>query len=153
MITQTQQRKPIEYRNELNPVWCTGCGDYGVLKSFTRAFSKLGLANERIAIISGIGCSSRLPGYCETYGFNTVHGRSLPIATGLKTARPDLTVVACGGDGDAFAIGIGHIPHVIRRNSDLTYFVMDNSIYGLTKGQASPTTSRATKERKHLAGV
>lgn len=152
-MTEVIQRKAIEYRNEIHPVWCTGCGDYGVLKSFTRAFAKLGLSNERIAVISGIGCSSRLPGYCETYGFNTVHGRSLPIATGLKTARPDLTVVACGGDGDAFAIGIGHIPHVIRRNPDLTYFVMDNSIYGLTKGQASPTTSTELKKMRGLPGA
>lgn len=145
------RRKPIEYRNACHPVWCTGCGDYGVLKGFTRAFAELGLPNERIAIISGIGCSSRLPGYCETYGFNSVHGRSLPIATGLKVARPDLTVIACGGDGDAFAIGIGHIPHAIRRNPDLTYFVMDNSIYGLTKGQASPTTSQEFKAQRGLA--
>ena len=146
-------RKPISYRNEINPVWCKACGDYGVLKSFTRAFAKLNLPNEQIAVISGIGCSSRLPGYCDTYGFNSVHGRPLPIATGLKTARPELTVIACGGDGDAFAIGIGHIPHAIRRNVDLSYFVMDNSIYGLTKGQASPTTSIETKQRKGLAAV
>lgn len=147
------QHKPIEYRNEVDPVWCTGCGDYGTLKSFTRTFAKLGLQNERIAIISGIGCSSRLPGYCRTYGFNTVHGRPLPIATGLKTARPDLTVVACGGDGDAFAIGVGHIPHAIRRNIDISYFVMDNSCYGLTKGQASPTSSHEFKEMKKLVGI
>lgn len=147
------EKKPIAYRNEIHPVWCTGCGDFGVLKSFTRAFAKLGLDNERIAIVSGIGCSSRLPGYCATYGFNSVHGRSLPIATGLKTARPDLMVVACGGDGDAFAIGIGHISHAIRRNRDITYFVMDNSIYGLTKGQASPTTSKETKTKKDLVGA
>jgi len=146
-------RRPIEYRNEINPVWCTGCGDYGVLKSFTRAFAKLNLKNEEIAIISGIGCSSRLPGYCATYGFNTVHGRALPIATGLKVARPDLTVVACGGDGDAFAIGGGHISHAVRRNVNITYFVMDNSIYGLTKGQASPTTTREFKEKEGLLGV
>src|SRR3989338_5575823 len=145
-------KKPIEYRNDMSPVWCTGCGDYGVLKSFTRAFAQLNLPNEKIAIISGIGCSSRLPGYCATYGFNTVHGRALPIAQGLKSARPDLTVVACGGDGDAFAIGIGHIPHAVRRNPDMTYFVMNNSIYGLTKGQASPTTKKATKEAKGLPG-
>ncbi len=151
-MTTTTQR-PIAYRNMNNPVWCTGCGDYGVLKSFTRAFAELGLPNERIAIISGIGCSSRLPGYCATYGFNTVHGRSLPIATGLKVSRPDLTVLACGGDGDGFAIGIGHIPHAVRRNPDITYVVMDNSIYGLTKGQASPTTPRSTKERKGLVGA
>lgn len=146
-------RKPIAYRNEIHPVWCTGCGDFGVLKSFTRAFAKLELPNEQIVVISGIGCSSRLPGYCSTYGFNSVHGRPLPIATGLKTARPDLTVVACGGDGDAFAIGIGHIPHAVRRNTDITYCVMDNSIYGLTKGQASPTTAPQLKEKKGLIGA
>lgn len=146
-------QKPIHYRNAIDPVWCKGCGDYGVLKSFTRAFSKLNLENKDIALISGIGCSSRLPGYCSVYGFNSVHGRSLPIATGLKIARPDLTVIACGGDGDAFAIGGGHIPHTIRRNVNLTYFVMDNSVYGLTKGQASPTTSPEIKEKKNLIGV
>lgn len=149
----TTKRKPIEYRNECEPVWCKGCGDYGVLKSFTRAFADLAIPNERIAMISGIGCSSRIPGYSSTYGFNTLHGRSLPIAQGLKSARPDLTVIACGGDGDAFAIGIGHIPHAIRRNPDMTYFVMDNSIYGLTKGQASPTTSIETKRAKGLTGL
>lgn len=152
-IMNEVKRKAIEYRNTSNPVWCPGCGDYGVLKGFTRAFAELGLNNEQIAVISGIGCSSRISGYFEAYGFNTVHGRSLPIATGLKVGRPELTVIACGGDGDAFAIGIGHIPHAIRRNIDLTYFVMDNSIYGLTKGQASPTTLRDTKERKGLLGL
>lgn len=151
-MTETK-RTPISYRNDLHPVWCTGCGDFGVLKSFTRTFAGLNLANEKIAVISGIGCSSRLPGYFSAYGFNSVHGRPLPIATGLKKARPDLTVIACGGDGDAFAIGIGHIPHAIRRNVDITYFVMDNSIYGLTKGQASPTTSPEIKARKELIGA
>lgn len=146
------KRKAIEYRNECDPVWCKGCGDYGVLKSFTRAFAELEIPNERIAMVSGIGCSSRISGYTATYGFNTVHGRPLPIATGLKTARPDLTVVACSGDGDAFAIGIGHIPHTVRRNPDMTYFVMDNSIYGLTKGQASPTTSQEFKHDRGLVG-
>lgn len=147
------ERKPISYRNELHPVWCTGCGDFGVLKSFTRAFAKLNLANENIALISGIGCSSRLPGYCSAYGFNSVHGRALPIATGLKISRPELTVVVCGGDGDAFAIGIGHIPHAVRRDVDLSYFVMDNSIYGLTKGQGSPTTPITIKQGKKLASM
>ena len=145
--------KPIDYRNDINPVWCKGCGDYGVLKSFTRAFAQLKLKNEQISVISGIGCSSRIPGYCQTYGFNTVHGRALPIATGLKVARPDLTVLACGGDGDAFAIGGGHIAHAVRRNPDITYFVMDNNIYGLTKGQASPTTSMNFKQKHGLPGI
>ncbi|MBI2346898.1 MAG: 2-oxoacid:ferredoxin oxidoreductase subunit beta [Deltaproteobacteria bacterium] len=149
---EPSQRRPIEYRNDLHPVWCTGCGDFAVLKSFTRAFAQLGLQNERIAIISGIGCSSRLPGYCATYGLNSVHGRPLPIATGLKIARPELTVIACAGDGDAFAIGTGHIPHAIRRNPDLTYFVMDNAVYGLTKGQASPTSAREQKAARHQLG-
>lgn len=149
----TQQLSAQDYRNATQPVWCPGCGDFGVLKGFTRAFAELGIPNEKVAVISGIGCSSRISGYFNTYGFNTVHGRSLPISSGLKLARPDLTVIATGGDGDAFAIGIGHIPHAIRRNVDMTYFVMDNSIYGLTKGQASPTTRPETRREKNLAGI
>src|SRR6185369_2030967 len=100
---------------------------------------------EQLAVISGIGCSSRLPGYTRSYAFNSIHGRALPIATGLKLARPDVTVFVVGGDGDGFSIGLGHLPHAIRRDVRVTYAVLDNGIYGLTKGQATPTTEMAFK--------
>ncbi len=129
-----------EYKTNLKPVWCPGCGDFGVLAAFTQAFSALGLRKENIVIVTGIGCSSRIAGYLNVYGFNSIHGRTLPIATGVKIANPHLTVIAAGGDGDAYSIGIGHIPHAARRNIDITYLVMDNEIYGLTKGQQSPTS-------------
>jgi 2-oxoglutarate ferredoxin oxidoreductase subunit beta len=134
-----------DYRSDLKSVWCPGCGDFGVLSALTKAFADLGLAREQTVVVSGIGCSSRLPGYVETYGFNTVHGRALPIATGMKLANPSLEVVVVGGDGDAFAIGGGHLPHAMRRNVDLAYIIMDNGIYGLTKGQASPTSPEGLK--------
>jgi len=129
-----------EYKSTLKPIWCSGCGNYAVLNALTQAFADLGTPRHEIAVITGIGCSSRLPGYLSTYGFNALHGRAIPIATGVKLANPDLTVIAAGGDGDGFSIGGGHLPHVARRNVDLTYLVMDNRIYGLTKGQMSPTT-------------
>jgi 2-oxoglutarate ferredoxin oxidoreductase subunit beta len=145
--------KPKDYRTDLQPVWCTGCGDFGVLKGLTQALADLEVVPEKLAVISGIGCSSRLPGYVKAYSFNSIHGRALPIATGLKTARPELTTVVVGGDGDGFSIGLGHIPHAIRRNTNLTYIVMDNGIYGLTKGQASPTTEMESKKSRGLAGA
>ena len=129
-----------DYISSLKPIWCPGCGDYGVLNALAAAFAEMGRPTEEIAVVSGIGCSSRLPGYLNTYGFNGIHGRALPIACGLKIARPELEVVVVGGDGDGFSIGGNHIPHMVRRNVDLTYFLMDNSIYALTKGQLSPTT-------------
>jgi 2-oxoglutarate ferredoxin oxidoreductase subunit beta len=144
--------KPKDYRSQLNPVWCSGCGDYGVLKALTQAFADLEIPPEKLAIISGIGCSSRLPGYTRSYAFNSVHGRALPIATGLKLTRPEMTTIVVGGDGDGFSIGIGHIPHTIRRDVDLTYVVLDNGIYGLTKGQSSPTTDPDFKVERGLAG-
>jgi len=137
-----KQHKVGDYKRDLKPVWCTGCGDFGVLQSLYRALSELDLDPANVAIISGIGCSSRLPGYVNTYGFNSVHGRALPIAQGLKLARPEITVIAVGGDGDGISIGMGHFPHAARRNVDMTYIMMDNFIYGLTKGQVSPTTPK-----------
>jgi 2-oxoglutarate ferredoxin oxidoreductase subunit beta len=131
---------PKDYRSGLKPVWCPGCGDFGVLNAVYRALSILQLAPEEVAIVSGIGCSSRLPGYVATYGFNGIHGRALPLAQGVKFARPETTVIAVGGDGDGLSIGGGHLPHVARRNPDITYIMMDNGIYGMTKGQVSPTT-------------
>lgn len=131
-----------DYKSELRPIWCPGCGDFGVLTALYRALAAIGRPAHEIAFVSGIGCSSRIPGYTTAYGFNSVHGRALPIAQGIKLARPDLLVLVAGGDGDGFSIGGGHLPHAIRRNMDLTYIVMDNQIYGLTKGQLSPTSPR-----------
>jgi 2-oxoglutarate/2-oxoacid ferredoxin oxidoreductase subunit beta len=139
-MSQDKPRRWNDYRSDLAPVWCPGCGDYSVVAALYRSLAELQVPNEDLAIISGIGCSSRLPGYVNAFGFNTIHGRAIPVATGLKTARPDTTVIAVGGDGDGFSIGGGHLPHVARRNVDMTYIIMDNRIYGLTKGQTSPTT-------------
>jgi len=133
---------PKDFRSDLKPIWCPGCGDFGVLQAIYRALAAIGRPPHEIAFISGIGCSSRIPGYTTAYGFNSVHGRALPIAQGLKLARPDLLVLAAGGDGDGFSIGGGHVPHAVRRNDDITYIVMDNQTYGLTKGQLSPTSAR-----------
>jgi 2-oxoglutarate ferredoxin oxidoreductase subunit beta len=145
--------KPKDYRSELEPVWCTGCGDYGVLKGLTQALSDIQVPPENLAVVSGIGCSSRLAGYTRSYSFNSIHGRALPIATGLKLSRPELTVVVVGGDGDGFSIGLGHLPHAIRRNVPVMYAVLDNGVYGLTKGQSSPTTDPEFKRDRGLAGV
>ena len=127
-----------DFRNKVKPNWCPGCGDFSVLAAMQRAFANLGLEPEDVAIVSGIGCSGRISGYINAYGFHGVHGRALPIAQGLKLANRNLTVVAAGGDGDGYAIGLGHTLHAIRRNIDITYIVMDNHVYGLTKGQTSP---------------
>jgi len=131
---------PQSYKSDVKPVWCPGCGDYSVLSAVTKALAKLELPPERVAVVSGIGCSSRIPAYTRCYGFHGVHGRALAAATGLKVARPDLTVIAAGGDGDGYSIGGNHFLHACRRNVDMTYIVMDNRVYGMTKGQPSPTT-------------
>lgn len=138
--TAVPQRTIKDYRSEVKPTWCPGCGDFGVLSALQRAFALRNLAPKDIVIVSGIGCSGRLPEFVNAYGLHVVHGRALPTALGVKTANPNLTVVAVGGDGDGFAIGGGHVPHAVRRNQDITYVVMDNQVYGLTKGQPSPTT-------------
>jgi 2-oxoglutarate ferredoxin oxidoreductase subunit beta len=130
-----------DFKSDVKPIWCPGCGDYAVLNGLTKALAELARPPEQIAVVSGIGCSSRIAAYLSTYGFHGVHGRALPVATGLKLARPELTVIVTGGDGDGFSIGGNHFLHACRRNVDLTYIVMDNQVYGMTKGQASPTTS------------
>lgn len=140
MTNSCPSLKARDYKSGTKPVWCPGCGDYSVLLAITKAMAEMGLAPENVALVSGIGCSSRLPAYLNVYGFHAVHGRALPVATGLKVSRPDLTVLAAGGDGDGFSIGGNHFMHACRRNVDMTYIVMDNQVYGMTKGQASPTT-------------
>lgn len=131
---------PKDYKSEVKPTWCPGCGDFGVLNATYRGLAGLKLPSDQTVVISGIGCSSRFPHFMRTFGFHSVHGRALPVAQGLKIARPDLTVVAVGGDGDFFSIGAGHFLHAALRNVDITAIVMDNEIYGLTKGQTSPTS-------------
>ncbi|WP_370399428.1 2-oxoacid:ferredoxin oxidoreductase subunit beta [Sulfitobacter sp. JB4-11] len=132
--------KAGNFKSDITPIWCPGCGDFHVLMSITKALAQLGRPPEEIAVVSGIGCSSRIPAYTNCYGFHGVHGRSLAVAAGLKVARPDLTVMAMSGDGDGFSIGGNHFLHACRRNVDMTYIVMDNRVYGMTKGQPSPTT-------------
>ena len=130
-----------DYLTQLKQVWCPGCGNYGVLNALTRrVFPSLGIPKHQIFIASGIGCSSRIPGYIDTYGFNSIHGRAVVIAQGAKLARPELTVIAIGGDGDFLSIGAGHLPHAVRRNIDITCIMVNNFVYALTKGQVSPTT-------------
>lgn len=141
-----------EFRNDVKPNWCPGCGDFSVQAAIQRAAASAGLEPDQLAIISGIGCSGRISGYIKSYGFHGIHGRSLPIAQGVKMANRDLTVIASGGDGDGFAIGMGHTIHAIRRNIDVTYIVMDNQIYGLTKGQTSPRSAAGFKTKSTPQG-
>jgi 2-oxoglutarate/2-oxoacid ferredoxin oxidoreductase subunit beta len=124
----------------LRPIWCPGCGDFSVLMALQKALEKKQVPPENLAVISGIGCSGRFPHFMNSYGLHMVHGRSLPAAEAVKLARPDLEVIATGGDGDGFAIGMGHFPHTVRRNPNMLYLVMNNEVYGLTKGQTSPTS-------------
>lgn len=138
-------RDAKEYKSDLKPIWCPGCGDFGVLAAAYRAFAELDLDPDRTVVVSGIGCSSRFPGFVTTYGYHGVHGRALPTAMGVKMANPELEVIAVGGDGDGFAIGGGHFPHAARRNIDITYVIMNNETYGLTKGQVSPTSRHDQK--------
>ena len=132
----------LEYRSKALPTWCPGCGYFSIVEGVTSAFNAMALSLECAVVLSGIGCASRFPFFVSTYGFHTLHGRVLPVATGVKVANEQLTVVAIGGDGDGFAIGGGHLPHAAKRNVDLTYLLFDNGIYGLTKGQTSPTSAQ-----------
>lgn len=130
-----------DFRNNIKPNWCPGCGHFSIQAAIQRAAANNGIEPEELALVSGIGCSGRVSGYIKSYGFHATHGRSLPLAQGVKMANDDLTVVASGGDGDGFAIGMGHTVHALKRNIDITYVVMDNQIYGLTKGQTSPSSA------------
>src|SRR6202521_19023 len=136
-----------DFKGKVDPDWCPGCGDFGVLHALKQAIAELGLYPNEVLTISGIGCSSNLPGYINTYGMHTLHGRALAVAAGLKLANHELTVIVTGGDGDGFGIGGNHFVHSMRRNVDLLYIVMDNQIYGLTTGQTSPTSRVGMKTK------
>ena len=139
------------YRTNVKPVWCSGCGNYGILDAITRkALPALGIPKHQTLINSGIGCSSRIPAYIDTYGLNSIHGRATVIAQGAKLAKPELTVIAIGGEGDFLNIGGGHFPHAVRRNIDITYIMINNFVYALTKGQTSPTTLLSTTGRERV---
>jgi 2-oxoglutarate ferredoxin oxidoreductase subunit beta len=129
------------------PTWCSGCGNLGILISLKGALAKLDIPPEETVIVSGVGCGSKIPHFIKTYGFEGIHGRSLPPATAIHLANNSLTVVAIGGDGDGYGIGMAHFVHAMRRNLDITYIVQDNEIYGLTTGQTSPTTRKGTKTK------
>ena len=135
------KNKSISFKGSTSPNWCPGCGDYGLLASTTRALEHLGYEPHEVVIVSGIGCSSNFPHFTSAYGYHAVHGRALPAAMAIKSVNPDLKVIAVGGDGDGYGIGLGHFIHNIRRDIDITYLVMNNQIYGLTLGQASPTST------------
>lgn len=131
----------------INPDWCPGCGDYGILSALKMALNELGIPPEKNVVVSGIGCSAKTVHYIDAYGVHTLHGRPLPIAQGIKLANPELNVVALAGDGDALGIGAGHFVGAGRRNVDLLYLVFDNEVYGMTKGQASPTLSLGARPK------
>jgi 2-oxoglutarate ferredoxin oxidoreductase subunit beta len=140
MAVETAPLKPKDYKSEIVPVWCPGCGDFGDLAAFTQAMAAMQVDPKDLVIVSGIGCSGRFSHFVKCYAYHTAHGRAVPTAIGVKTANPNLMVFVVGGDGDGLSIGGGHLPHAARRNPDITYMILDNGVYGLTKGQSSPTT-------------
>ncbi|MCC7519423.1 MAG: 2-oxoacid:ferredoxin oxidoreductase subunit beta [Verrucomicrobiae bacterium] len=136
-----------DFKHRIHPDWCPGCGDFSVLAAIQTALGELNVPAHKVAVVSGIGCSSNLPGYINCYGMHTLHGRALPVATGLKLGNHEMTVIVTGGDGDGYGIGSAHFLHTARRNANLTYIVMDNQIYGLTTGQTSPTSVKGMKTK------
>jgi len=139
--------KAKDFKGKVDPDWCVGCGDFGVLSCLQKACVELGYRPHEMLIISGIGCSSNFPGFFNAYGMHTLHGRALAVATGAQMANHELNVIVTGGDGDGYGIGGNHFTHTTRRNVDLTYIVMDNQIYGLTTGQISPTSREDMKTK------
>ena len=137
---------------EPQPTWCPGCGDFGVLKALKGAMADLGKNPEEVLLVTGIGCSGKLNSYFESYGFHTIHGRPLPVARAAKLANDDLEVVAAGGDGDGYGIGGNHFMHSARENHDITYIVFNNEVFGLTKGQSSPTSPKGHKSKTQPKG-
>ncbi|MBI2880315.1 MAG: 2-oxoacid:ferredoxin oxidoreductase subunit beta, partial [Candidatus Tectomicrobia bacterium] len=147
MSTQTAKPTKKDFASDQIVRWCPGCGDYAILAQVQSVFPDLGIPREKIVFVSGIGCAARFPYYMSTYGFHGIHGRAPAIATGLKTANPDLSVWVVTGDGDALSIGGNHILHLMRRNVDLKVLLFNNRIYGLTKGQYSPTSEFGKKTK------
>ncbi|WP_277555522.1 thiamine pyrophosphate-dependent enzyme [Halobaculum limi] len=143
-----------EYTPEIEPqpTWCPGCGDFGVLKALKGALPDVGRSPEETLLVTGIGCSGKLNSYLDSYGFHTIHGRSLPVARAAKLANPDVEVIAAGGDGDGYGIGGNHFMHTARENHDMTYIVFNNEIFGLTKGQTSPTSPKGHKSKTQPHG-
>jgi 2-oxoglutarate ferredoxin oxidoreductase subunit beta len=146
-VARIKNSQVLSVRSENLPTWCPGCGYFGIHQGLNNAIQQMHLPHHQIVTVSGIGCAGRYPFFANTYGLHTVHGRALPVATGVKLANPDLTVFAVGGDGDGLAIGGGHLPHIARRDVDVNYLLFDNSIYGLTKGQPSPSTPFGFKSK------
>ncbi len=137
---------------EPQPTWCPGCGDFGVLKALKQALPEVGRSPDETMLVTGIGCSGKLNSYLEAYGYHSIHGRSLPIARAAKLANPGLEVIAAGGDGDGYGIGGNHFMHTARENHDMTYIVFNNEIFGLTKGQTSPTSPKGHKSKTQPHG-
>jgi 2-oxoglutarate ferredoxin oxidoreductase subunit beta len=144
---------PLELKTRVKIQWCPGCGNFGILTAVKAAISEAGLEKHNTVLVSGIGCSGKTPQYIDTYGFEGIHGRILPVATGIKLSNHKLTVIGTGGDGDGYGIGMGHFMHALRRNIDMTYIVHDNQIYGLTKGQYSPTSDKGFSTNSAPAGA
>jgi len=140
-------RKMADFRTDVFADWCPGCGDFGIMNALQMAFAELGLSPDQLVVVSGIGCSGKEAHNVKAFGVHTLHGRTLPFATGIKVANPELEVLAIGGDGDGLGIGVGHLVNLGRRNLDITYIIHNNGVYGLTKGQAAPTLELGLKTK------
>jgi 2-oxoglutarate/2-oxoacid ferredoxin oxidoreductase subunit beta len=147
IATAPKEMDMKDFKTEVRPDWCPGCGDFGVLNALQRACAELEIQPHELMVVSGIGCSSNLPGFFRSYGVHSLHGRALPFATGAKLANHAMTVIVTGGDGDGYGIGLNHFIQAMRRNINLTYIVMNNEVYGLTTGQVSPTSETGMKTK------
>ncbi|MBW2063545.1 MAG: 2-oxoacid:ferredoxin oxidoreductase subunit beta [Deltaproteobacteria bacterium] len=152
-IKKIKESKVLTIRSDNLPTWCPGCGYFGIHQGLNRAIQELNLPHHMVVTVFGIGCAGRYPFFTSNYGLHTVHGRALPVATGVKLVNPDLTVFAVGGDGDGVAIGGAHLSHIARRDIDVNYILFDNSIYGLTKGQPSPSSPIGFKTKASPSGT